>query len=221
MLGGIGNIPGAMIGGLFLGVVESDGAGIVPRRHRYSGPLPDARLIAFTVLIMVLIFRPQGLFGGGSGQEAGLSPVAFDIVAASRAEQAKTTPWRHAITTGLAPRRANVFMAVVGILMFPEPPDHRRHPDPRLCHAWPHVVHRRPAGRPPRAVRPSLSDASGRHGRRNPGGGPAGARATAGSVDRSAERVRALNRPLLAMLTFHQGPLARRCLAPRLGRSAG
>jgi branched-chain amino acid transport system permease protein len=43
--------------------------------------------------------------------------VAFEIVAASRAEQAKTTPWRHAIRTGLALGGANVFMAAVGILM--------------------------------------------------------------------------------------------------------
>jgi branched-chain amino acid transport system permease protein len=43
--------------------------------------------------------------------------VAFEIVAASRAEQAKTTPWRHAIRTGLALGGAGVFMAVVGILM--------------------------------------------------------------------------------------------------------
>ena len=43
--------------------------------------------------------------------------MAFEIVAASRAEEAKTTPWRHAIRTGLALGGAGVFMAVVGILM--------------------------------------------------------------------------------------------------------
>ena len=43
--------------------------------------------------------------------------MAFEIVAASRAEQAKTTPWRHAVRTGLALGAANVFMAAVGILM--------------------------------------------------------------------------------------------------------
>ena len=42
--------------------------------------------------------------------------MAFEIVAASRAEQAKTTPWNHAIRTGLALGGAGVFMAVVGIL---------------------------------------------------------------------------------------------------------
>ena len=43
--------------------------------------------------------------------------MAFEIVAASRAEQAKTTPWRHAIRTGLALGGVNVFMAAVGILI--------------------------------------------------------------------------------------------------------
>jgi hypothetical protein len=43
--------------------------------------------------------------------------VAFEIVAASRAEAAKTTPWRHVLRTGLALGGAGVFMAVVGILM--------------------------------------------------------------------------------------------------------
>jgi branched-chain amino acid transport system permease protein len=43
--------------------------------------------------------------------------VAFEIVAASRAEQAKTTPWGHVIRTGLALGGAAVFMAAVGILM--------------------------------------------------------------------------------------------------------
>jgi branched-chain amino acid transport system permease protein len=43
--------------------------------------------------------------------------MAFEIVAASRAEQAKTTPWRHAIKTGLALGGVNMFMAAVGILM--------------------------------------------------------------------------------------------------------
>lgn len=42
--------------------------------------------------------------------------MAFEIVAASRAEQAKATPWGHAIRTGLALGGAGVFMAVVGIL---------------------------------------------------------------------------------------------------------
>ncbi|CAK0767048.1 branched chain amino acid/phenylalanine ABC transporter membrane subunit LivH [Gammaproteobacteria bacterium] len=63
VLGGIGNIPGAMLGGLLLGVIESLGAG-------YIGDLTGGFLgsnyqdiFAFFVLILVLIFRPAGLLG--------------------------------------------------------------------------------------------------------------------------------------------------------------
>jgi branched-chain amino acid transport system permease protein len=43
--------------------------------------------------------------------------MAFDVVASSRQEQARTTPWRHAVRTGLALGGVNVYIAVVGILM--------------------------------------------------------------------------------------------------------
>jgi len=63
VLGGIGNLPGAMIGGLLLGVIESlfpnlilEGLGIPA-----ANQLRDA--FAFTVLVLILIFRPQGIFG--------------------------------------------------------------------------------------------------------------------------------------------------------------
>jgi len=63
VLGGIGNIPGAMLGGIFLGLIESigpslflDGLGIVAPYQ-----LKDA--IAFTMLVLVLIFRPTGILG--------------------------------------------------------------------------------------------------------------------------------------------------------------
>ncbi len=63
VLGGIGNIPGAMLGGIFLGLVESigpslflDGLGIVAPYQ-----LKDA--IAFIMLVLVLIFRPSGILG--------------------------------------------------------------------------------------------------------------------------------------------------------------
>ena len=63
VLGGIGNIPGAMLGGIFLGLIESigpslflDGLGIVAPYQ-----LKDA--IAFIMLVLVLIFRPTGIMG--------------------------------------------------------------------------------------------------------------------------------------------------------------
>jgi len=55
IVGGIGNIPGAMIGGLALGLIEALGEGYI------SGSWKEA--IAFGVLIIILIFRPTGILG--------------------------------------------------------------------------------------------------------------------------------------------------------------
>ncbi|MCC6297762.1 MAG: branched-chain amino acid ABC transporter permease [Anaerolineales bacterium] len=63
VLGGIGNIPGAMVGGLVLGIFESIGPSLfleglgIPRAYQ----LKDA--IAYTMLVMILLFRPQGILG--------------------------------------------------------------------------------------------------------------------------------------------------------------
>ena len=63
VLGGIGNIPGAMIGGLFLGIVESLG----PAALGIDFQLKD--VIAFSILILVLIFRPSGILGEALAEE--------------------------------------------------------------------------------------------------------------------------------------------------------
>jgi branched-chain amino acid transport system permease protein len=63
VLGGIGNIPGAMLGGFFLGMVESVGPALFLDGLGIPAPYQLRDLIAFTLLIMVLIFRPQGLLG--------------------------------------------------------------------------------------------------------------------------------------------------------------
>lgn len=55
IMGGIGNIPGAMIGGILLGVLEALGAAYI------SIAWKDA--FAFFILILILIFRPTGLLG--------------------------------------------------------------------------------------------------------------------------------------------------------------
>jgi len=57
VLGGIGSIPGAMIGGVFLGVVEALGPAVLG----ISFQLKD--VIAFSILVLVLIFRPTGILG--------------------------------------------------------------------------------------------------------------------------------------------------------------
>ena len=88
VLGGIGNIPGAMVGGLLLGVVEALGAGYIGQLTdlcRYGiGPEANCAnkghfilfgsnyqdVFAFVVLILVLVFRPSGLLGERVGDRA-------------------------------------------------------------------------------------------------------------------------------------------------------
>lgn len=63
VLGGIGNIPGAMLGGLLLGIIEALGPNLILEGLGIpsANQLKDA--IAFIVLVLILIFRPQGIFG--------------------------------------------------------------------------------------------------------------------------------------------------------------
>jgi branched-chain amino acid transport system permease protein len=63
VLGGIGNIPGAMLGGVFLGIVESMGPPLFLDGIGIPAPYQLRDLIAFTMLVLVLVFRPQGLLG--------------------------------------------------------------------------------------------------------------------------------------------------------------
>ena len=70
VLGGIGNVAGAMLGGLLLGIIESLASG-------YIGDLTGGVLgsnyrdiFAFLVLVLVLVLRPAGLLGRTSGERA-------------------------------------------------------------------------------------------------------------------------------------------------------
>ena len=55
ILGGLGSIPGAIVGGLILGVSEAMAAGFISSSYK--------DVIAFLVMIVVLLFRPEGLLG--------------------------------------------------------------------------------------------------------------------------------------------------------------
>ncbi|MBI5417146.1 branched-chain amino acid ABC transporter permease [Candidatus Poribacteria bacterium] len=55
VLGGIGNLPGAMLGGVLLGIAEVLGAGYISSAYRNG--------IAYAVMILVIVFRPSGLLG--------------------------------------------------------------------------------------------------------------------------------------------------------------
>lgn len=62
VLGGIGSIPGAMFGGLILGLMEAFGASYISSEYK------DA--FAFALLIIILILRPEGLFGRQVGEKS-------------------------------------------------------------------------------------------------------------------------------------------------------
>lgn len=91
VLGGIGNVPGAMLGGVLLGVVEALGAGYIGDftdlcTYAWLAGLLEEQcangghfilagsnyqdVFAFLVLILVLVFRPQGLLGERVGDRA-------------------------------------------------------------------------------------------------------------------------------------------------------
>jgi len=63
VLGGIGNIPGAMVGGLVLGIVESFGAGYIETMTFGFLNSSYQDIFAFAILGAVLVFRPSGLLG--------------------------------------------------------------------------------------------------------------------------------------------------------------
>jgi branched-chain amino acid transport system permease protein len=56
ILGGMGSLVGALIGGLIIGVAESLGTVFLPSSMK--------QVVSFTIMIVILLFRPQGLFGG-------------------------------------------------------------------------------------------------------------------------------------------------------------
>ncbi|MGC2519388.1 MAG: branched-chain amino acid ABC transporter permease [Burkholderiales bacterium] len=70
VLGGIGNVPGAMLGGVLLGLVEALGAGYIGdlTGDVFGSNYQD--VFAFIVLIGVLVFRPSGLLGERVGDRS-------------------------------------------------------------------------------------------------------------------------------------------------------
>ncbi|MER3410036.1 MAG: branched-chain amino acid ABC transporter permease [Thermoleophilia bacterium] len=59
VLGGIGNLPGAVLGGLLIGLIQAFNEGL-----SWYAPGPNwTQSIVFTILILILVFRPQGLLG--------------------------------------------------------------------------------------------------------------------------------------------------------------
>lgn len=57
IMGGLVSVPGAVVGGLVLGVVENIAAGVTDPTYK--------SVVSFIILIAILLFRPQGIMGGG------------------------------------------------------------------------------------------------------------------------------------------------------------
>lgn len=107
MIGGMVSLPGAVVGGLAIGVLES-------LTRRYWGGTPGAaQLLTFVVLVSVLLFRPQGLLGRkgkGLATESSDSLVHLDPVLADASRASKNRGRR--FLKGSAPPMLVLVLAV-------------------------------------------------------------------------------------------------------------
>jgi branched-chain amino acid transport system permease protein len=70
VLGGIGNMTGALLGGIILGLLETFAGSYMGVFTMGAAGSEYKDIFAFSILILVLIFRPQGLMGKNVGQKA-------------------------------------------------------------------------------------------------------------------------------------------------------
>ena len=70
VLGGIGNLTGALLGGIVLGMLESFAASYLSIFTQGAFGAEYKDILAFGILIIILIFRPSGLLGQNVGQKA-------------------------------------------------------------------------------------------------------------------------------------------------------
>lgn len=70
VLGGIGNITGAMLGGIVLGLLESFAAAYLSIFTKGAMGAEYKDILAFAILILILVFRPSGLLGSKTTQKA-------------------------------------------------------------------------------------------------------------------------------------------------------
>jgi branched-chain amino acid transport system permease protein len=81
VIGGMGNVPGAILGSLLLGLIESWGVALFGSSYR--------NLFAFALLLLILVLRPNGLFA--SARQAPPEPLTGTFIAPSRA--IRVPPW--------------------------------------------------------------------------------------------------------------------------------
>jgi branched-chain amino acid transport system permease protein len=60
VLGGLGSLPGAFVGGIMVGLVEAAGTGCIPDAQKAASYIPAYGMV---VLTLTLLLRPTGLFG--------------------------------------------------------------------------------------------------------------------------------------------------------------
>ena len=90
LLGGLGNIPGAVLGGLLLGLIESYGVAIFGATYR--------NLFAFVILIAILVIRPAGLFT----KKRQLPPEPLTGTFIPNSKRVRIPPWLVAVGIVLA-----------------------------------------------------------------------------------------------------------------------
>jgi len=69
VLGGIGSIPGAVVGGLILGISQSIGPYLLLTGIHVPSPFELKDVVTFSILVLVLIFRPGGILGTGEAEK--------------------------------------------------------------------------------------------------------------------------------------------------------
>ncbi|HWI51670.1 MAG TPA: branched-chain amino acid ABC transporter permease, partial [Symbiobacteriaceae bacterium] len=69
VFGGIGNLPGAMLGGVLLGLFEAYGAAFLGAATGQAFGAEYKDVLAFALLILILIFKPAGLLGKAVGEK--------------------------------------------------------------------------------------------------------------------------------------------------------
>jgi branched-chain amino acid transport system permease protein len=70
VLGGIGNLTGALLGGMVLGMIESFAGAYLGIYTQGAFGAEYKDMVAFLILILVIIFRPTGLLGEQVSQKA-------------------------------------------------------------------------------------------------------------------------------------------------------
>ncbi|MFC4277954.1 ABC transporter permease [Achromobacter aloeverae] len=127
LLGGLASTPGAVLGGLLLGIVETFASAYVGEGYR--------DLVAYTLVLVFLVFRPQGLLGdrrldalGGVGGAGGAMPSTSLLSSSSSQRKAtrvlELPPWGFLVTglalalLPLATQNAYVLQAVAYAIIF-------------------------------------------------------------------------------------------------------